>query len=127
MIAIDSSAFIAYFQGEQSSVSDLIDSALSANTAVLPPVVVAELLSDPKLPKDVAADIMALPSLDLTEEYWVRAGKTRSKLVAKKLKARLADTLIAQICIDHNLPLLTKDSDFKNFVKICGLKLVAHN
>jgi predicted nucleic acid-binding protein len=124
MIAIDSSAFIAYLQGESGLLSDQIETALASNTALLPPVVVTELLSDPNLPKEIAANIAALPSLELPEGYWVRAGKTRSKVLAKKLKARLADTLIAQICIDYNIPLLTKDTDFKNFAKFCGLRLI---
>ena len=42
---------------------------------------------------------------------------------AKGLKAGLADALIAQSCIDHNVPLVTHDRDFRHFVK-AGLKLL---
>ena len=82
-----------------------------------------EILSDPFLPKKFVNTIEELPLLEPTENYWQRAGINRSKLISKKLKARLADTLIAQSCIIHQVSLLTRDADFKNFVKYCGLIL----
>ena len=68
--------------------------------------------------------IEELPILEITENFWQRAGLNRAKIIAKKLKARLADTLIAQSCIDHKAPLLTGDTDFRDFVKYCGLTLL---
>jgi predicted nucleic acid-binding protein len=44
-------------------------------------------------------------------------------LLGKGLKARLGDALVAQACIDHNIPLIARDGDFRHFVKHCGLKL----
>jgi predicted nucleic acid-binding protein len=44
-------------------------------------------------------------------------------LHAKRLKAKVADTLIAQSCIDHDVALITRDGDFRHFAKHCGLKL----
>jgi len=82
-----------------------------------------EILSDPLLPKKFVDKIEELPLLDLTKNYWQRAGINRSKIIYKKLKARLADTLIAQSCIDHQVPLITRDTDFRHFVKYCGLML----
>jgi len=35
----------------------------------------------------------------------------------------MADTLICQSCLDHSVPLLTRDADFRNFVQYAGLKL----
>jgi predicted nucleic acid-binding protein len=36
---------------------------------------------------------------------------------------RLADTLIAQSCIDHHVPLITRDVDFRHFAKLGMLVL----
>ncbi|MHB8420480.1 MAG: PIN domain-containing protein [Myxococcales bacterium] len=58
------------------------------------------------------------------EGYWERAGLLRSKLLARRLKARLADTLIAQSCLDGAVPLLTRDADFRHFAQWAGLELV---
>ena len=47
----------------------------------------------------------------------------RRTLLEARLKATVADTLIAQSCIDHRVPLITHDRDFRHFVK-AGLKLL---
>lgn len=123
MIAADTSVLIDYFQGKNNIQTEKLDEILVHQLLILPPTVLVEILSDPFLPKKFVNKIEELPLLELTENYWKRAGMTRSKLIAKKLKARLADTLIAQSCIDHQVSLLTRDADFKNFVKYCGLTL----
>jgi predicted nucleic acid-binding protein len=56
--------------------------------------------------------------------FWERAAATRATVLAKKLRARLADTLIAQSCIDHGVALVTRDSDFRHFARHAGLVLV---
>ena len=120
MIALDSSAMIAFLSGEKSAIADAAASALDQQHACLPPVVLAELLSEPTLIADVAALLKALPRLEVTEGYWERAGELRRSVLKKSLKARLADTLIAQSCIDHRVPLVTGDHDFRHF-KTSGL------
>jgi predicted nucleic acid-binding protein len=35
----------------------------------------------------------------------------------------LADSLIAQSCLDHDVELLTRDPDFATFADLAGLKL----
>lgn len=123
MIAADTSVLIDYFQGKNNTQTEKLDEAFTHHLLVLPPTVLVEILSDPFLPKKFVDSIEELPLLEPTENYWQRAGMNRSKLISKKLKARLADTLIAQSCIDHQIPLITRDADFKNFVKYCGLIL----
>jgi hypothetical protein len=44
--------------------------------------------------------------------------------LAKRRKARLGDALIAQSCIDHGIPLLTRDRDFCAFAEASGIDLV---
>ena len=124
MIALDSSALIAYLQGDDTPAAAAAGTVLAEGQACLPPVVLTELLSDPKLPKDVAALIGALPLLDVSEGYWQRAGTLRSRILAAGQRARLADTLIAQSCIDHNVGLVSSDRDFRRFVKRGRLRLL---
>jgi predicted nucleic acid-binding protein len=38
-------------------------------------------------------------------------------VLATGFKARLADALIAQACIDHDVALITRDKDFRHFVR----------
>jgi predicted nucleic acid-binding protein len=80
--------------------------------------------SDPKLPKRVAEILEGLPVLELETGYWRRAGQLRAAVLARGMKAYLADALIAQSCLDHDVPLVTRDTDFVRFAKVGGLKLV---
>lgn len=124
MIALDSSALIAYLEGRETMAATAAGMVLGERQACLPPVVLSEVLSDPELPATVAGLIKALPTLPVTDGYWERAGTLRSRLLAKGLKARLADTLIAQSCLDHGVSLVTQDRDFRHFAKIGKLKLL---
>ena len=64
-----------------------------------------------------------LPLIEVESGYWQRAGELRTKALAKRRKARLGDALIAQSCIDHAIPLITRDRDFKAFAGAAGLDL----
>jgi predicted nucleic acid-binding protein len=47
----------------------------------------------------------------------------RTLILSKGLKARLADALIAQCCIDAGATLVCRDRDFRHFARWGGLKL----
>jgi hypothetical protein len=85
--------------------------------------VLSELLSDPVLPRAVQALFLELPLLPLTEGYWERAGRLRARVLARRRNARVADTLIAQSCLDHDVLLVSRDADFRTFLRD-GLQLV---
>ena len=123
MIAADTSSLVAYLQGERAPDVDAVVAALAGDHLRLPPMVVTELLSDPSGANPIASAIAALPQLELLDGYWERAGQSRRVILGRGLKARLADTLVAQMCIDHRLPLIARDGDFRHFAKHCGLVL----
>ena len=124
MIAIDTSSLIAYLEGESGADIEAVDAALEHGQAALPPVVLTELLSDPKLPRNVRKLLTALPLVEIEDGHWERAGTLRSTVIAKKRRARIADSLIAQNCIDHDLMLVTRDTDFRYYSRISTLKLL---
>ncbi len=122
MIAADTSSLIAFFAGESGADVEAVNSALSDGQICLPPIVLAELLSDPKNLTALEPVITAWPLLDTTEGYWTRAGRMRAALIQRGLKPKMPDALIAQSCIDHDVPLITRNGDFRHFAKYCGLK-----
>lgn len=117
MTALDTSAVIAYLSGDEGAVAQRAGAAFAARQACLPLVVLAELLSDPVLPPAVASLLKELPRLELKDGYWERTGSLRAKILGRGQKARLADALIAQSCLDHNVPLVTADRDFRHFTR----------
>lgn len=123
MLAADTSTLIAYFGGDGGRDVEMLVEVLGGNGIVLPPVVLCELLSEPALPVHLRTILTDLPLIDLTPDYWARAAASRAKLLSHRLKARLADTLIAQACIDAGVPLIARDRDFRHFARHCGLKL----
>lgn len=124
MIAADTSTWIAFLQGESGSDVELLDLALRDQQVVMPPVVLTELFSDPKLPADVASTLSEVPLLEVGDGYWQRAGGLRAQVLRTRRKARLGDALIAQSCLDRGIPLVTRDRDFKAFAAAASLDLV---
>jgi predicted nucleic acid-binding protein len=124
MIAVDTSTWIAFLEGAGGEDAKLLDQALQDRQVLMVPVVLTEVLSDPKLPSEVSQTLSELPLIEVSAGYWQRAGELRAKALAKRRKARLGDALIAQSCIDRGIPLLTRDRDFRAFADAAGLDLI---
>jgi predicted nucleic acid-binding protein len=123
MLAADASAISAFVKGGPGNDVDLLDATLRSGELALPPVVVTELYSDVVIAEWAEAQLQRVRLLPIGDGYWRRAGLNRQLLMAQKLKAKVADTLIAQSCIDNDIALITRDPDFRHFAKYCGLKL----
>jgi predicted nucleic acid-binding protein len=124
MLAVDTSSMVAFLQGEEGDDVDLVQSALDHQQVALPPVVLTELLSDPDLPRPVRRLLAGLPILDIEPGFWERAGLLRARILKQRRKARVADALIAQACLDQSTPLVTRDRDVRHFAQAAGLALL---
>ena len=74
MIAIDTSSVVAYLSGASGTDVEATGLALEHRQAALPPVVLSELLSDPKLRRDLKDVFRRLPLLEVLDGYWERPG-----------------------------------------------------
>ena len=117
------STWIAFLEGDGGEDTELLDRALQDRQVLMAPVVLTELLSAPELSSEVSQTLSELPLIEIGPGYWQRAGELRARVLAKRRKARLGDALIAQICIDREIPLLTRDRDFQAFAAAAGLDL----
>ena len=124
MIAADTSTWIAFLEGSAGEDADALDRALEDKQVLMVPVVLTELLSDPKLTSEVAETLAEVPLMEIGSGYWHRAGALRAKVLSRRRKARLGDALIAQACVDGKIPLLTRDRDFLAFADTAKLDLV---
>ena len=125
MIALDTSSLVHYRGGSRGKDVEAVDMALAQSQGCLPPVVLSEVLSDPHLPEPLEEILLRIPTLDLRPGYWERAGRLRAQIIGAGHKAKLADTLIAQSCLDHDVPLITRDRDFHHFVT-AGLRIFSN-
>jgi predicted nucleic acid-binding protein len=124
MIAADTSSWIAYLEGATGDDVDLLDRALADRQLALPAPVLTELLSDPRIASRLVKQLTQLPLLEPTTGYWERAGRLRAAVFARRRRARLGDALIAQLCLDSGVRLITRDGDFKAFAEATGTDLV---
>jgi len=104
-----------YLSGEEGRDAVLVVSAIRSRRAWLAPIVVTELLSEPTMEEHTRASLAKPPMLSLRDGYWERAGLLRAHLRRAGFKARVADCLVAQACIDNEVPLITHDRDFRQF------------
>lgn len=123
MICADTSSIARYLDGESGPDVDLVAAAIEDEDLVLSPITVTELLSYTDARPLLDPLIRSAPVLPITEGFWERAGLMRRRLRQKGLKAKLADTLIAQCCLDARALLVAHDPDFRHFAVHCGLKL----
>lgn len=121
MIAADTSSLQRYLESGVGRDVDLVTAAAEENRLFVPPVVLAETFSNPGFVAVSRLRLFAV--LEILPGYWERAGLLRRSLVEQKLRAKLPDCLIAQSCIDHDIPLITYDRDFRHFER-AGLKLL---
>lgn len=124
MIAADTSTWIAFFQGDAGHDVEILDHGLENRQVLMAPPVLTELLSDPKITSEVASTLSELPLIEIQPGFWNRAGTLRASVLAKRRKARLGDSLIAQSCVDAGIPLLTRDRDFRAFAEAASLEIL---
>lgn len=129
MKIIDSSVWIAYFNGDQHPQTETLVRLLEEDEEpVLFPVIALEVLAGFKSDSDfnkVRVIFNRLDLLDLSAEVHVKAAALYRSLRKKGVTVRgVTDCLIAQGCIEYGASLLTLDRDFKTISRHSPLKLV---
>ncbi len=124
MICADTSSILAFWAGEAGPDVELVEQASADRLLILSPISLSELLSHPSIPLHLEESLLAIPLLEILPGYWERAGRLRAKLLRHRFRANLPDTLIAQSCLDHQVPLVTRDKDFLVLRKLAGLRLL---
>ncbi len=119
----DTSSLVRYLEGRDGPDIDQIDAAFEKDIFRLTPAAMAELLSYPR-PRPMLEPLLSNTAvLPLLDGYWVRVGSGRRRILSLGLKARLADALVAQCCIDSDVTLIAHDPDYRHFAAHCGLRL----
>jgi len=107
-------------------VQHLKDALFGADTVVTTGLVLQELLqgfSGAKAATRIVERFAALPMLQPDREDHVCAAELRNTCRRAGIQVGTIDALLAQLCIRHDLTLLSTDNDFKLMAKHCALRV----
>jgi len=124
-VVADTSIWIPHFRGEQ---IDALLTALSDGTVVVPPLVIAELISGAQQADDRAAIgelLQDAPSHPTPLEHWIAVGELRRELRRRGLDVSTPDAHVAQCALDRDAVLLTRDAIFRRIARHIPLRLAA--
>jgi predicted nucleic acid-binding protein len=127
MILVDSSVWIDYFSGKGSPETDFLDGVLGVRAVATGDLILTEVLQGFRHDKDFKTAKRLLEEVTIFEllgkKMAIKSADNFRKLRKMGLTIRkTADVIIASYCIEHDLPLLYSDQDFKPFVKHLGLR-----
>ena len=127
MILVDSSVWIDYFRGVQSSQTDHLHALLGNEPIATGDLVLAEVLQGFASARDFNQGKKLLTSLQIIElvggDIAIQAANNFRTLRSLGITVRKTiDTLIATSCIEKGLALLYSDKDFDPFVEHLGLQ-----
>ncbi len=121
-VVADTSVLIAFFRGMDEYVKE-ISMLLEEKRLVITGIIIAELLQGLKGFREeqkISDLLMAVSSIELTTDLWIKAGKMSLFLRRNGIDLPLTDIAIATLAMDHSLSIFTLD---RHFEKIPDLKL----
>ncbi len=109
-------------------VHQLKDALMGADVVVTTGMVLQELLqgfSGPKSRAQIIERFASLPLLQPDREDHIAAANLRNTCRRAGIQVGTIDALLAQLCIRHDLTLLSTDNDFKLAAPHCALRVWA--
>ena len=107
-------------------VAFLRDALMGADVVVTTGLVIQELLqgfSGPKARAQIIERFAALPMLQPDRDDHIAAAELRNTCRRAGVQLGTIDALLAQLCLGHDLTLLSTDKDFALAAKHCALRL----
>ena len=129
MILVDSSVWIDYFNGNQTSQTDWLDSSLGNTPIVICSLILTEVLQGFQNDKDfkIARDLLLrIPFMPMGEQALALESAMNYRLLRRKgvTVRKTIDVIIGTFCIHNHIALLHCDLDFDPMVKYLGLKII---
>lgn len=127
---VDTSAWSLALRRDQPAdhpaVALLRKALVGGDTIVIAGIVLQELLQGFHGPKDQARIIerlQVLPLLQPSRDTYVEAANLRNTCRRRGVQLGTIDALIARLCIEYDLVLLTTDNDFVHAARLVPLRL----
>lgn len=115
-------------EATEPEVHQLKDALLGADVVMTTGLVLQELLqgfSGAKASAQIIERFAALPLVQPDREDHIAAAALRNKCRRAGVQVGTIDALLAQLCIRHDLTLLSTDNDFKLAARHCALRVWA--
>ena len=122
-LVVDTSVWIDFLNGRP---VPSLERGLEDGVVVLPPIVVAELVSGARQSKHRAAIVDLIADLTVHEtpvDHWVRVGELRRRLGEKGIAVSTPDAHVAQCAIDRDAVLFSRDVVFERIAAVAPLRL----
>ena len=113
-------------EASEPEVQVLKDSLLGDEVVVTTGLVLQELLqgfSGPKAQAQIVQHFASLPFIQPDRDDYIGAAGIRNTCRRAGVQIGTIDALLAQLCIRHELTLLTTDQDFEHAAKHCALSV----
>lgn len=110
------------------AVEILRQALMEGDTVVTTGIVLQELLqgfSGPKDQKHIIERLRVLPLLHPTRDAYIEAARLRNTCRRRGVQLGTIDALIAQLCIEHEIALLTTDKVFVHAARFVPLRLAS--
>lgn len=122
-VIVDTSVWIDFLAGTE---IEHLEEALASGAAIIPPLVIAELISGASAPTQRAAIgelLQDAPVHDTPLDHWIRVGDLRRVLARKGINVTIPDAHVAQCALDRDAVLLTRDKVFGEIAKRTRLRV----
>ena len=120
-LVIDTSVWIDVLNGRGPA---RVEQAVADGVVIVPPIVVAELLSGVEAPLQAVGELLQdAPMHEASLDHWIRVGELRRTLARHGVTVTIPDAHIAQCALDRDAVLLTRDAIFKQIAQHVPLRL----
>lgn len=122
-VVVDTSVWIDFFAGAEAVP---LEEALAVGAAIVPPIVVAELVSGAATPQQrerIGELLQDAPVHATPLEHWIRVGDLRRMLARKGVSVTVPDAHVAQCALDRDAVLLARDAVFTLIARHTSLRL----
>lgn len=129
MILVDSSVWIAYFNGQKTAQTERLDVSLGNTPVVMGDLILTEVLQGFQHDRDFRTAknlLLRLPFMPMGGQAMALESAANYRFLRKRgvTVRKTIDVMIGTFCIHHRLPLLHDDRDFDPMVEFLGLKTV---
>ena len=123
-LVVDTSVWIEFFAG--AGIHAALAEAIEHGAAVIPPIVLAELMTGASTQSQrqaIGELLQDAPVHDTPLEHWLRVGDLRRSLAQKGIEVTIPDAHVAQCALDRDAVLMSSDRVFGLIAKHIALRL----